>query len=206
MATIEITEEFATTMGFGGWPSSFDIVSIAFDRYLIASGFWTIDSRRWVMVYDLATDQIRFFNRDVPEAATVTEFAVTEEGRTLVQVNSNGHLYFYDVGSEKLVLRGVDIDDELVVYDPRGYYAASPEGAQFVFLKFPAFPVTTPSTSSHEPCIDLISFRRCSPASSTPPIHCSRRLRALNVDMQGRAQVALPISNWQLLRASDSRR
>jgi hypothetical protein len=34
---VEITEEFATTMGFGGWPSSFDWVSIAFDRYLIAS-------------------------------------------------------------------------------------------------------------------------------------------------------------------------
>jgi hypothetical protein len=137
---VEITEEFATTMGFGGWPSSFDTASIAFDRYLIASGFWTIDSRRWVLVYDLASDQIRFFNRDVPEAATVTEFAVTEEGRTLVQVNSNGHLYFYDVGSEKLLLRGVDIDDELVVYDAHGYYAASPEGAQFVFLKFPGFP------------------------------------------------------------------
>ena len=127
-------------MGFGGWPGSFDTVSIAFHRYLIASGLWTIDFRRWVLVYDLAADQIRFFDRDVPEAATVTEFGLTEEGRTLMQVNSNGHVYFYDVGSQKLLLRGRDIDDELVVYDAHGYYAASPEGAQFVFLKFPGLP------------------------------------------------------------------
>ena len=36
---VEITEEFATTMGFGGWPNSLYSASIAFDRYLIASGF-----------------------------------------------------------------------------------------------------------------------------------------------------------------------
>jgi hypothetical protein len=137
---IEITEEFATTMGFGGWPASFDRVSVAFNRYLIASGLWTIDWRRWVLVYDLATNQIRFFNRDVPEAATFAESAVTEDGHTLVQINSNGHLFFYDVGSEKLLLRGFDIDDELVIYDPQGYYAASTEGAHFVFLKFPGLP------------------------------------------------------------------
>ena len=134
---IEMTEEYATTVGFGGWPSSFDKVSVAFDRYLIASGVWTIDARRWVLIYDLQTNQIRFFNRDVPEAATVAQLAITNDGRTLLQTNSNGHLYFYDVASEKLVLRGFEIDDELVVYDPRGYYVASPEGAQFVYLKFP---------------------------------------------------------------------
>jgi hypothetical protein len=42
--------------------------------------------------------------------------------------------------SQKLALRGVDIDDELILYDPRGYYAATPEGAQFVYLKFPGLP------------------------------------------------------------------
>ena len=137
---IEMTEEYATTVGFGGWPSAFDKVSVAFDRYLIATGVWTIDARRWVLIYDFQTNQIRFFNRDVPEAATVAQFAITNDGRTLLQTNSNGHLFFYDMASEKLVLRGFEIDDELVVYDPRGYYVASPEGAQFVYLKFPGLP------------------------------------------------------------------
>ena len=134
---IQLTREFATTLGFGGWPLSVDKVSVAFGRYLIASGLWTIDERRWVLMADLSSDQIVFFNRDIPEAATFHALAVTEDGGTILQANSNGHLYFYDIASERLVLRGFDVDDELVVYDPQGYYAASPEGAQFVFLKFP---------------------------------------------------------------------
>jgi len=137
---IEITEEFATTMGFGGWPGSVDKVSIAFDRYLIASGLWTIDARRWVLMYNLQTDEIQFFNRQIPEAATLAQIAISEDGRTIVQAHSNGHLYFHDVPTGKLLLRGFDIDDELIVYDPRGYYVATPEGAHFVFLKFPGLP------------------------------------------------------------------
>ena len=199
---VEITEEFATTMGFGGWPSSFDMVSIAFDRYLIASGFWTIDSRRWVLVYDLASDQIRFFNRDVPEAATVTEFAVTEEGRTLVQVNSNGHLYFYDVGSEKLLLRGVDIDDELVVYDAHGYYAASPEGAQFVFLKFPGLPGYNSfhqfARTLHRP--DLIQAALAGKLDTPDPLLTSPP--RVNVDVQVAGAGSNRIAHLKLAAAS----
>jgi uncharacterized caspase-like protein len=134
---LETTTEFATTMGFGGWPGSLDKVSIAFDRYLLASGEWTIDNRRWLLMYDLRAEKISFFNRDVPDASTETQFAITTDGTTIVQTNSNGHLYIYKVPDEKLVLSGLNIDDELVVYDSLGYYAASPEGAQFVFVKFP---------------------------------------------------------------------
>jgi hypothetical protein len=137
---IERTGEFATAMGFGSWPLSVDKVSVAFGRYLIASGLWTIDARRWVLMTDLSVDQIVFFNRDIPEAATFHELAVTEDGATILQTNSNGHLYFHNIASGDIVLRGFDIDDELVVYDPQGYYAATPEGAQFVFLKFPGIP------------------------------------------------------------------
>jgi len=134
---LELTREFATTMGFGGWPESVDRASIAYDRYLLASGTWTIDDRRWLLMYDLQADKIAFFNRDLPDASTETRFAVTEDGATILQTNSNGHLYFYNAADEKLVLSGLDIDDELVVYDPHGYYSSSPEGGQFAFVKFP---------------------------------------------------------------------
>jgi Caspase domain len=134
---IETTREFATTMGFGGWPDSIDRVSIAFDRYLLASGSWTRDSRRWLLMYDLPAGKIVFFNRDVPDASTETRFAVTDDGTAIVQTSANGHLHIYNVADEKLILSGLNVDDELVVYDSRGYYVSSPEGAQFVFLKFP---------------------------------------------------------------------
>jgi hypothetical protein len=137
---IEMTGERTADLGFGAWPGSLDRVAVAFDRYLIASGTWTRENRRWALLLDLETDQIRLFNREIPEAATFADFAVTTDGRTLIQVNSNGHLHFHDVASSKVALRGIDIDEELVIYDPRGYYAASPEGAQFVFLKFPGLP------------------------------------------------------------------
>ena len=43
-------------------------------------------------------------------------------------------------GGEQLLLRGYDIDDELIVYDRRGFFVATPEGSQFVFFKFPGLP------------------------------------------------------------------
>ncbi|MBS0244572.1 MAG: hypothetical protein JSS20_20565, partial [Proteobacteria bacterium] len=137
---LEITEDFATTMGFGGWPRSIDRVRVVRDRYLVASGLWTIDSRRWVLVYDLGAEQILYFNRDLPEAPAFVDLALTEDGRLLVQTNGNGHFYIYDVARGALALEGVDIDDELVIYDPRGYYGSTPEAAQFVFLKYPGLP------------------------------------------------------------------
>ncbi len=137
---LEITDERGSTMGFGGWPGSVDKVTVAFDRYLLTTGLWTGAGRRWVLLFDLATDQIIFFNRDIPDAPTFAEFGVTEDGRTVVQSHSNGQLHFWDVASGQIILRGHDIDDELVVYDSHGYYASSPEGAQLIFLKFPGLP------------------------------------------------------------------
>ena len=76
----------------------------------------------------------------MPAATQVDGFGVTEDGRTLVQLNFGGQLHFYDVASGNIILRGYHIDGELIVYDQRGYYTASPEGSQFIFLKFPGLP------------------------------------------------------------------
>jgi hypothetical protein len=83
-------------MGFGNWPwpSGVDKVTVAFDRYLILSGYWQHAKLRWVLLFDLKTDQILLFNRDVPAASTVDGFGVTEDGRTLVQLNFGGQLRF----------------------------------------------------------------------------------------------------------------
>ena len=82
----------------------------------------------------------RLFYRDIPEAETFGQLAITKDGRHILQRNSNRHLYIYDVVKERLVLRGFDIDDELIIYDQRGYFVATPEGSQFVYFKFPGLP------------------------------------------------------------------
>jgi hypothetical protein len=45
------------------------------------------------------TDQILLFNRDVLAATKVDGFGVTEDGRTLVQVNFGDQLHLYDVAT-----------------------------------------------------------------------------------------------------------
>jgi caspase domain-containing protein len=134
---LEITDERATTYGLGAWPATVDKLKLSFDRYLIASGVWLASELRWALVYDLSTDKIVFFNRDMPSATSVMDYQVTRDGTILVQANVNGELYIYRMDSGAQVLRGFYVDNELVVYDSNGYYVATPEGAQFVFLKFP---------------------------------------------------------------------
>lgn len=129
--------DYGTHLGFGGWPRTFDAVSIEHGRYLIATGTWTSEERRWLLLVDLSTDRILLFNREIPDASSALEFALTRDGRTLVQSGTNGQLVFYDVAKSGIALRGFDIDDELVAYNRHGYYDASPEGAHFIFLKFP---------------------------------------------------------------------
>ena len=96
---------------------------------------------------DLPTTQIVFFNRDIPEAENFGQLAVTKDGRHILQRNSNDHLYIYDVAKEKLVLRGFDIDDEIIIYDQRGYFVAPRKVLSSFFLNFQAFPAIVLFTS-----------------------------------------------------------
>jgi hypothetical protein len=137
---LETTDERASTYGLGSWPSTIDKINISYDRYLIASGYWLGAGLRWLLVYDLSSDKIIFFNRDMPDASAVSEYRITRDGQLVLQANNNGALYIFHVLTGAQVLRGVFLDDELVVFDSKGYYMATPEGAQFVFLKFPGQP------------------------------------------------------------------
>lgn len=136
---LEISD-YGTNLGFGAWPRTFDSVTIEHGRYLIATGTWTSEDRRWLLLVDLSTDQILLFNREIPDASSALEFALTRDGRTIVQSSTNGRLVFHDVATGRIVLRGFDIDDELIAYNRHGYYDASPEGAHFIYLKFPGLP------------------------------------------------------------------
>jgi hypothetical protein len=122
------------------WPWDFDFVTVADDRYLLLSGHWFLDQSRWALVYDLKANKALFFKPHLPNAANITSLNLTENQKHLVVTSRTGALYFYNIGSGAQVLTGQYIDDELVVFDQHGYYAATYEGSQFVFLKFAALP------------------------------------------------------------------
>jgi Caspase domain len=122
------------------WPSDFDIVTIVRGRYLLASGHWLHDADRWGLVYDLKENKTLLLNGYLPNATATKSLSITDNGRLFAVTNSNGQIYFYNINSGKQVLSGNYVDDEMVIYDPNGYYMSTYEGSQFVFLKFPGTP------------------------------------------------------------------
>lgn len=136
--TLQTHRELGNTLGFGSWPQTVDATAISEDRYLVANGTWP--GGRWALVFDLETRKVKTFIGNVENADDFGALALTKDGRTLVQANTNGQLFFYDTTTGKVILRGVETDDELIIYDESGYYLSSPEGSQFLNLKFPGIP------------------------------------------------------------------
>jgi hypothetical protein len=66
--------------------------------------------------------------------------ALTADGKYLIQINSNGDLYFHNVSTGAVPLTGKLIDDELVLYDSSLRYEATPEGAAYIYVQMPGEP------------------------------------------------------------------
>jgi len=59
----------------------------------------------------------------------------------IVQSNCDGQMFIYDPGrSATPILAGRVHDEELILYTPEGYYAATYEGAHFIHVAFPGRP------------------------------------------------------------------
>jgi TPR repeat protein len=89
------------------------------------------------VIYDLNDGKPRGTMSGLPNAELIDRLAFTVDMRRILQVNTDGRLYFYDSASLEHVLHGYYIDDEVVIYTDSRYYDATPEGAQFAFLRFP---------------------------------------------------------------------
>ena len=120
------------------WPGTIDGVGIALDRYLIANGTWP--GGRWGLVFDIEQGIVKCFIKNMASADGFGALAITRDGTRLIQANTDGQIVFYDVAGGEVVLRGVETDDELIVFDDNGYYLSTPDGAQFLHLKFPGVP------------------------------------------------------------------
>lgn len=70
------------------------------------------------------------------EAAGLAALEFSADSRLLLQANRDGRFFVYDVAAGALLLSGVRLDDEFVIYDEQGFYDATPEGAYYVYRFF----------------------------------------------------------------------
>jgi hypothetical protein len=124
------------------WPEDAENVRLIDERYLLCSGTWGGYGLEegWVLLYDLSDRKVLLFKDDIENPGLVEGFHLHRPSRTVVQVNNNGQVYGYTFGSGAIAFRGYELDDEVILYNDQGYYDATPEGAHFVFLKFPGVP------------------------------------------------------------------
>jgi len=92
---------------------------------------------RALYVYDLETGRPRIAIPNAPNGDIVKSMHVSNDDRYLLQLNANGSMTIYALETGESVLDGYFIDDEIIVYAADGSYDATPEGAHFLFMKFP---------------------------------------------------------------------
>jgi hypothetical protein len=106
-------------------------VSVSGDRVLIGSpSFDTLG------ILNLETDEMTLLYNSRHSDLT-SDLMLTSDRRTILQLNTDGQFFFYDIDSGRHLLSGRDIDGEIIVYDQNGYYTATYEGAHFMHLRFP---------------------------------------------------------------------
>ena len=172
-----LAQSIEQSVGLGHpWPTNIDLLRLVAERYLLASGQWLHDDERWALVYDLMNERTLFFHGHLPNATTTRAIAITSDAKVFVAVASNGQMNFWRMATGERILSGAYIDDELVVYDANGYFMASYEGSQFVFLKFPSLPGYVPfkqvAKTLQRPDLIKAAFEGAPPPSApslTPP-------------------------------------
>lgn len=102
---------------------------------------------RYLLIWSTASSAILLFDLDRHEPV-FTEFALgrgdlfkearySAETRHITQINTDGSFYVYDVTTAERVLEGRYVDDETIAWAPDLRFDASPEGANYVNLRFP---------------------------------------------------------------------
>lgn len=92
---------------------------------------------RAILAYDVRAGKQIAFIGDASEADLAAGLHLTPDRSMLLQINENGRLFVYRLRDKKRILSGYYIDDEIIIHQDDGYYSATPEGAHFIYLKFP---------------------------------------------------------------------
>lgn len=97
---------------------------------------WSAQSRA-AMLHDIDAGKTLFQAFDLPRGDLLHEVRYAPETGHVVQINSDGSFYVYDARAGDRVLEGRYVDDETIAWTPDLRFDASPEGANYVSLRFP---------------------------------------------------------------------
>ena len=114
--------------------------NVYLERYLVTASV----AARSIAVYDLETDKVLRIINDIPQAGLLSSAILSADARHVVQVNSDGQYFIYQIATGKRVLSGRMVDEEIIAYTPEGYYWSTYEGAHFVEFQFPGLPGAYP--------------------------------------------------------------
>lgn len=103
------------------------------DRYLL---IWSTEDRA-MMLFDIETHKTIWKEFNLGRGDLLKEAFYSVEDQHVTQVNTDGSFYVYDVPGKKRVLEGRYVDDETIAWTPDLRFDASPEGANYVNLRFP---------------------------------------------------------------------
>lgn len=110
--------------------------AMSHDRYLLMA----TEGGGAVAVWDVVEGKLLHVSTGTGEADVPLRLALTTNLRHLVQVNMDGTLRVHPLVPGNEGVSGRFIDDEIVLFDRKGYFTGTPEGAHHVFLKFPGVP------------------------------------------------------------------
>jgi hypothetical protein len=92
---------------------------------------------RAIALYDIKAGKLLTLIKDAPQADLIEDVRLSADAKSILQVNSDGQFFLYDVASGRSAVAGRTIDNEIILYTSEGYYWSSYEGAHFVQLRFP---------------------------------------------------------------------
>ena len=90
-----------------------------------------------IIVFDANTQKVTAAFSDIAESQDLEFLHLSQDGKLVLQINKSGHFYFYDTATQKRILNGLYVDDEIVLYTDDGFYDGTVEGTHHVTWHYP---------------------------------------------------------------------
>ena len=88
-------------------------------------------------VWDFRESEFLWVREDLPSGGLLEDLRLTEDGRHVVQINSDGGFHVHRIEDGETVLHGRIVDDEIAVWTDDFRFDATAEAASLIDLRFP---------------------------------------------------------------------